>query len=279
MTLMLTYVGLVLALAAGVGGLHLLPRLGAGGRAAVDAIAKAPLLDVVVALLTLGPWLAAWAVGGWVHDGLGWSLLYLLVAIAAQYTVLVSWCRLHEWAHREVLAGPRLVKSLNRAVGPTRNYVAVYWTSLAVPLFNAIRLVEYVVYPPLTWLIGLPKYKDDEWVNVSRHKFAGLVGGDRIWCLYCDWMTGVWSLGSEMLRNIESFWCPIRFRSDLKCDHCKLDFPDVQDQWVAADSDVTAAAAKLNQMYPGPQGVNAWFGHPSRVTVEGQPQNPEAANN
>ena len=271
MILLLTYLGLVVALALAVGLLHLIPRLGGGGRLA-DALAHAPLLDVVVAKLTLGPWVVALVVAALVHDGLGWALLYLLTAILAQYTVLVGWCRLHELAHREVLGGPRMVKSLNRAVGPWRNYLAVYWTALAVPLFNAIRLVEYVVYPPLTRLIGLPRYRDRDWVNVSRHKFEGLVGGDRVWCLYCDWMTGVWSLGSEMLRNIESFWCPIRFRSDLKCENCKLDFPDVEGQWVPADADVTAAAAKLDQMYPGPDGINGWFGHPSRITVEGQPQ-------
>ena len=50
-------------------------------------------------------------------------------------------------------------------------------------------------------------------------KVEGLVGHDRIWCLYCDWMTGVWSLGTEMLRNVESFWCPLRFSSDAKFFH------------------------------------------------------------
>jgi hypothetical protein len=83
-------------------------------------------------------------------------------------------------------------------------------------------------------------------------------------------MTGVWSLGSEMLRNIESFWCPIRFRSDLKCDNCKLDFPDVDGAWVPFDSDIATAAAKAQEMYPGPNGVNGWFGHPTRLTHEGQ---------
>ena len=37
-----------------------------------------------------------------------------------------------------------------------------------------------------------------------------VIGHALIWCLYCDWMTGVWSLGTEMLRNVESFWYPIR---------------------------------------------------------------------
>lgn len=97
---------------------------------------------------------------------------------------------------------------------------------------------------------------------------------DRIWCLYCDWMTGVWSLGSEMLRNIESFWCPIRFRDDAKCENCKLDFPDVEERRSKADGTMQDVTDTLAKYYPGPDGKNSWFGHPSRseptqVTVEG----------
>ncbi|MBK7405799.1 MAG: hypothetical protein IPJ41_14560 [Phycisphaerales bacterium] len=99
----------------------------------------------------------------------------------------------------------------------------MWWTALAVPVFWVIRVAECIVYPPLTWLVRLPKYKPAEWVNVSRHKFEGLVGHDLIWCL-CDWMTGIWALGGEMLRNVETFWCPIRFDSAKKCENCKHDF-------------------------------------------------------
>src|SRR5207237_9059785 len=101
--------------------------------------------------------------------------------------------------------------------GPVRNYAAVRWAAWVLPLCSALRAAEIFVYPMLTWTVGLPKYESGDWVNVSRHKFCGLIGHDLIWCLYCDWMTGVWSLGTEMLRNVESFWCPIRFASATKC--------------------------------------------------------------
>ena len=106
--------------------------------------------------------------------------------------------------------GPRIVTFLNALVGPWRNFLAVWVTALVVPVFWIIRVSELVVYPCLIRLIRFPRYRQAEWVNVSRHKFTNLVGHDLIWCLYCDWMTGVWSLGSEMLRNVESFWCPIQ---------------------------------------------------------------------
>ena len=55
---------------------------------------------------------------------------------------------------------------------------------------------------------------------------------DLIWCLYCDWMTGVYAFGGEMLRNVESFWCPIRFYDGKKCENCKIDFPDIE-KWAS----------------------------------------------
>jgi hypothetical protein len=126
-----------------------------------------------------------------------------------------------------------------------------------------IRLAQVLVYPILIWTVDFPSYKQGDWVNVSRHKFAGLIGYDLIWCLYCDWMTGVYSLGAEMLRNVESFWCPIRFYDGKKCENCTLDFPDIDQGWVAADKDMQAVNQLLNEKYTN-QPPASWFGHPSR---------------
>jgi hypothetical protein len=111
-------------------------------------------------------------------------------------------------------------------------------------------------------------------VNVSRQKFAGLVGHDLIWCLYCDWMTGVYALGAEMLRNVESFWCPIRYASGKKCDNCKLDFPDIHGGWVAPEGTMGDVVTTLEKMYGAAATAHlardqrhAWFGHPVRRTV------------
>ncbi len=155
--------------------------------------------------------------------------------------------------------------------GVVRNHTAVWWTAWAVPVFAIIRIAEYLVYPPLVWLVRFPRYNDGEWINVSRQKFDGLVGHDLIWCLYCDWMTGVWSLGSEMLRNVESFWCPIRFDTEKKCANCKVDFPDIDGGWAPADGTMDDVVNALEKHYK-PTGTNAWFGHPARLTVEGKEQ-------
>ncbi len=244
--------------------LHALPRLGSAGKAVSAALCHAPGLDVVVFFLTTLPIIAGPIAYGWAG---------FLGGLIGMYAVLALWTIAHEMAHPEARGGPRILKINNRMVGVTRNLVALFVTSWAVPVFALVRFAELVVYPPLVWLINLPRYDAKEYVAVSRHKFTGLIGHDRIWCLYCDWMTGVWSLGSEMLRNIESFWCPIKFQSHLKCENCKLDFPDVMADWVPFDSDMTAVTKKLEEQYlsdPRPAS-NAWFGHPVRMRVKGKP--------
>ena len=151
----------------------------------------------------------------------------LLAALAGQIVALLLWVRLHELLHRSVLRGPRLLHAQRRLLGRWRNHAGLWISVVALPAFWAVRLGEILLYPPLRRMTGFPTYRHGDWINVSRHKFEGLVGHDLIWCLYCDWMTGVYALGGEMLRNVESFWCPIRFYDGKKCENCRVDFPDV----------------------------------------------------
>ena len=241
--------------------LSLVPRLGAVGRLVGDALCRAPLLDLLITYFTIAPPVVGAIVGGW---------LGFLGGIVGQIVAAVLWTHLHELAHRKAMRGPRIVRHNNKLVGRLRNLAAVWVTAIAVPIFWLVRVGELIVYPPLIVLVRFPRYKQHEWVNVSRHKFEGLVGHDLIWCLYCDWMTGVWSLGSEMLRNVESFWCPIRFYSDKKCDNCAVDFPDLNNGWVAASGSMADVVGVLKDRYADRSATNTWFGHPARLTVEGK---------
>jgi len=259
--LWLTFFLSLAALLIGAALLHLIPKLGSPGKALASALCRAPGLDLLITYFTI----AAPVVGAIMH---GWR--GLLLGIAAQILAVVIWTPLHELAHPAARRGPRIVHTLNRLVGPIQNHTAVWITALAVPVFWIIRVAEWIVYPPLTILVKFPRYRSGDWINVSRQKFSGLVGHDLIWCLYCDWMTGVWSLGSEMLRNVESFWCPIRFDSAKKCANCSVDFPDVLKGWVAADATMTDVTATLEKHYRPADQVYPWFNHPVRLTVKGE---------
>ncbi|BAM03832.1 hypothetical protein [Phycisphaera mikurensis] len=250
--------------------LHLLPRV--GGEAWSRWLSEAPGLDVAVFALTVLPQLVGLAAGVARDAGFLGTILLILAAVVGQGLALFAWMRLHELAHKEAMRGPRLKRSMNRAVGPVANGFAVWWTALAVPVFAIVRLAEIVVYPPLVKIIHLPAYDTKGYINVSRQKHEHLVGADRIWCLYCDWMTGVWSLGTEILRNIESFWCPLRYGNAAKCENCVQEFPDIDGGWAPADSGMAGAVAAAEKHYPGPpdengKPFNSWFGHPKRQAL------------
>ena len=248
----------VVALLGGTVVLHGLANLGKVGRRCSDAMARAPLLDLMITYFVIAPLVLGLTVGG----GLG-----LAAAAIGQCLTVLIWTVLHAWSHPAARRGPRILKVLNRVVGPWRNYAAVWITVVVAPLFWVIRMAQILLYPLLVWLVRFPRYEQGDWVNVSRQKFDGLVGHDLIWCLYCDWMTGVWSLGSEMLRNVESFWCPIRFDDHKKCENCRVDFPDVEKEWVPAKASMAEVAHLLESKYTG--AVNAWYGHKTRLTMNG----------
>jgi hypothetical protein len=259
---LLTVAGSTLgAILLGASVLHLLPRLGSPGKSLSAAFCRAPWLDVSITYFTVLPLIVGPVIAGW--RGLAGAVL-------GQVAGVLVWTAIHELVHRKHTRGPRIVKVNNRIVGTFRNYTATWVTAIATPAFWVVRVAEIVVYPPLVWLVDLPRYDHGDWVNVSRQKFRGLVGHDLIWCLYCDWMTGIWSLGSEMLRNVESFWCPIRFDSSKKCVNCATDFPDVDRGWVSAHGNIADVAHLLEQQYGQGQRPRAWFGHPVRITVKGR---------
>ena len=242
------------------------PRFGAFGRRVSETLARAPMLDLVLIALIFGPWLIAAPLVGWAG---------FAGAIAGQIVGLQLWIYTHELMHMQHVRGPRIVWFINRRFGRLRNHFALWVTVIALPVFWLVRLAQVAAYPWLVWVLGFPKYSHAEWVNVSRHKFEGLVGHDLIWCLYCDWMTGVYSLGGEMLRNVESFWCPIRFYDGKKCENCRIDFPDIDGGWAPADGTMADVVDILETKYPPEQKTAAWFGHPIRLTHEGQPVPPE----
>jgi hypothetical protein len=221
------------------------------------------MLDLVVAALTWAPWVVSACVWGWA--GFAGTLV-------GQFVALYVWAKGHELAHPSANRGPRIVKFINAAVGRWQNHLALWVTLIALPAFWAIRIIQITMWWTLVVLLDFPHYDQSEWVNVSRQKFEGLVGHDLIWCLYCDWMTGVYSMGAEMLRNVESFWCPIRFYNGKKCENCAVDFPDINNGWIN-DGTMADVVSKMEEMYT--DGPRTWFGHPARrvdVTINGRPQ-------
>lgn len=243
---------LLLALLLGV-----LAKLGKTGKTISESLCQAPALDGVVSVIIWMPWVVSALKGGW---------LGLLACITGQFVAMQLWILGHERLYRSRQSTASINGLLDQRFGWWRNELALWITAIALPAFFLIRFAEICVYPWLTWILGFKSYDHRDWVNVSRHKFEGLIGRDLIWCLYCDWMTGVYSLGAEMLRNVESFWCPIRFYSDKKCENCSLDFPDINAGWVAAAGTMTDVVQVLEtEIDKNP--TWSWFGDRAITSV------------
>ncbi|MGH8046820.1 MAG: hypothetical protein ACREKL_06205 [Chthoniobacterales bacterium] len=223
-----------------------------------ERLIVAPGLDVVMSLLTWVPWLLSFGLCGWTG---------VLGCVLGQLGAMEAFCFWHEKQNPD--RGPAIARTLNRLTSPVANNIALLATLPALPAFLLIRFSQLTTYPVLVNTVRLPPYNHSEWVGVSRQKFSGLVGHDLVWCLYCDWMTGIYALGGEMLRNLESFWCPIRFYPGKKCDNCKLDFPDIT-SWVPADGTMEDVEKKLVEKYEGRR-WNSWWGHPDRSERKDEP--------
>ncbi|MEO6846862.1 MAG: hypothetical protein ABI443_05355 [Chthoniobacterales bacterium] len=216
-----------------------------------ERIAFAPGVDIAVSFLTWIPWVLAYCLTGFYG---------VAGCVIGQFIAMQVFCFWH-WK-RSGHKGASICGPLNRMVGAKSNNFALIATLPALPAFLLIRFSQWTTYPILVRTIKLPPYVQSEWVSVSRQKFHGLVGHDLIWCLYCDWMTGIYALGGEMLRNLESFWCPIKFYPGKKCENCKLDFPDIE-HWVPADGTMEDVEKKLVEKYEGRK-WNSWWGHSDR---------------
>ncbi len=191
----------------------------------------------------------------------GWA--GLIAAIVGSVVALYVFCFIDPKVRPQ---GRNTINGLiNSKVGTLNNHLALLGTAIAVPCFLHLRLAEIFIYPILTRLVRLPKYDQSEWVNVSRHKYDGLVGMDLIWCLYCDWMTGVYSMAGEMLRNVESFWCPVRFQNPSKCKKCVVEFPDIEEWAVPEEKSVDSVVDLMKEKYFNTkQKYHRWFGHADR---------------
>ncbi len=216
-----------------------------------DRIAQAPWLDFFVSLFTWIPWVVGARLDGWIG---------VAGTVVAQLIFLHVFCLTHRLLRGR--KGRTLTDAQGRVLGPFRNQLCLMVQTPAILVFAQVRIAEILLYPAIAWLGRLPTYRSSEWVNLSRHKYDGLIGYDLLWCWYCDWMTGIWALGSEMLRNIESFWCPIRFRDPVKNGNISTDFPDVT-KWAPADGTMEDAVAAFEAHYDGKH-KNSWWGHSDR---------------
>jgi hypothetical protein len=213
-----------------------------------DAVTRAPLLDLVCSLFSWVPWVLCFAQGSWRALGL---------CLVAQFVSIEIFSLTHTWLHG--YRGPKIRHALDEVVGPLRNHTGLMVTLMIVPIVWMIRLGQVTVYPLQVLGLGFPWYRHADWVSVNRQKFRGLVGHDLVWCLYCEWVLSIYSLGAEMIRNNESWWCPIQFHDADKCARCVTDFPAIP-KWVNPEGSMQDVKDNLRARYCPKKRPRGWEG-------------------
>lgn len=211
-------------------------------------------------------WIAAYVYAPPIVTAVVYSWTEVLICIAVQTLFLALYSAMHSLSYRirKGQKGGRLLSSLSKGLSRPRVILGFYITLLAIPVFVVLRVGQLTVYPLLQWSVDYPSYKHSDWIQLSRHKFEGLIGLDLLWCLYCEWAAGVYALGGEMVRNNESFWCPIRFYSQKHCENCEMTFPDLK-EWVEPTGSIEQVQELLEKKYPKNQRPKSWYAHSSRT--------------
>ncbi|RMH26782.1 MAG: hypothetical protein D6693_06535 [Planctomycetota bacterium] len=212
-------------------------------------------VDAAIGAFTLGPFAVALAIPAARAGGpVAWGVAPLVSSLV----YLALWCVADERIRGE-RGGFRIRRYWIRRDGWLR-YALGWSILLAVPVFWMVRLAQVVVYPMLNVAWGLPRLRTRDYIALSRHKTEGLVGADYLFCLYCEWMTGLWSLGTEMLRHLESMWCPLRFGRADQCERCAATFPDIR-EWAPAEGGMAGVERFYELHYEGaPLGDRAHLG-------------------
>lgn len=200
-------------------------------------------------MFTWVPWVLCFYVGAW--QGLGICLLAQIVSLeifSVSHTIFRRY------------RGAKIRHALDEIVGPVRNHLGLLITLMILPIMWIIRVGQLTIYPLQVLTLGFPWYKHREWVSVSRQKFEGLVGHDLVWCLFCEWVLSIYSFGAEMIRNNESWWCPIQFHDQDKCAKCVGDFPDLN-IWVKPEGSMQEVKDHLLNRYCPKKKPRAWSGY------------------
>lgn len=166
----------------------------------------------------------------------------MLAVYATQIAALEVFDVLHtRIALRRRIPVLEINRTLGRRFGSFRNRFGLWGTVPSIPFFLLNRLGQYTSWYPLVWVLGFTRLNHADYISVSRHKIRNLAGADLVWCLYCDWMTGGWSLTSEMLNEVESYWCPLSFADKEKCEKCSEFFR--MGHWVPPDASAAEVQA------------------------------------
>lgn len=64
-------------------------------------------------------------------------------------------------------------------------------------------------------LYGIAYVKRREYIRIDRHRLSYLSFIEKINCMYCGYMNGLFHYVSEIAAQTEKYWCAIKHKNDL----------------------------------------------------------------
>jgi hypothetical protein len=78
-----------------------------------------------------------------------------------------------------------------------------------------ISVYQRVCFP----VYGIPRVRRSTYIVVDRHHLGYLNGIEKLNCIYCGYVNGVFAYVREVAGRTEQYWCPIRHASRVRSPH------------------------------------------------------------
>ena len=87
------------------------------------------------------------------------------------------------------------------------NFIPAVFMHLVLELYHQVNFRKY----------GIPLVNSKEYFKVDRHKLKYLNPLEKLFCMYCGYMNGLYPYAAKIASETERHWCAIRHRkSDMK---------------------------------------------------------------
>ena len=128
----------------------------------------------------------------------------------------------------------RMQYKINHKGWPTTLKHALSFPFIWAPLFPTILLHIFIeIYHQICFpLYGIEKIKITRYVKFDRAKLNYLNPLEKIGCLYCSYMNGVYGYFVEIAGRTEKYWCGVKHMSSIDYIEPKhhIDFSEYGDE-------------------------------------------------
>lgn len=88
----------------------------------------------------------------------------------------------------------------------------IYGVSIPIVILDiAIEMYHRICFP----LYGIPYVSRSKYIRMDRHKLSYLTGMEKINCLYCGYVNGLFAYFVQIAGETEKYWCSIKHNKTI----------------------------------------------------------------